>query len=137
MPTITQTRAPSKPQKSRPPSKPRENNQLQFFKKAECKKHKNIFLSISGGFWPVSVPRWLEVLFCQVLNIKNMFFLFATPGRTNLLIRVPTEKNNKDLYMPPSRHTCYIRPKCPSSKHPTQPANRPRLHSRHPTQPAN
>ena len=46
---------------------------------------------------------------------KSEFFLFATPGRKFLLIRVAPEKNNKDLYMPQSRHTCYIRPKCPSS----------------------
>ena len=48
---------------------------------------------------------------------KYDFFLFATPGRKILLIRVATEKNNKDLYMPPSRPTCYIRPKCLSSRY--------------------
>ena len=119
--------------------KPRKNNQLQFFEKRKNAKQTQKHISVV--FW-----RFLACFCPQVVggfvlpsfeHQKYVFFLFATPGRKILLIRVATETNDKDLYMPPSRHTCYIRPKCPSSRHPTQPANRTRLHSRHPTQPAN
>ena len=130
-----------------PPRNPKNPGPLETKKKqsiANLRKKQNATKTqkhISVDFW-----RFLACFCPQVVggfvlpsfeHQEYNFFLFATPGRKILLIREATEKNNKDLYMPPSRHTCYIRPKCPSSRHPTQPANRPRLHSRHPAQPAN